>query len=300
VSYQFRFAAARDRDAVFALSARTWTNGDYIPLVWDDWLADAEGALIAGIDEGDQAIAIVKLVLAAPGEGWLEGVRVAPERRERGLGRALLGHVAEYAWATGLRTLRFVTYAGNAPMHRVAAACGFAVRGEYRPFRADAAPARVAEGGTAARLARPDDLPALWAAAEAAYAGTEAIRWRGWTGAPLTRDWLAAAVAAGQVLVAADARSFVVLSPPDPASRAANYGRPPEAEVALLAAAPAACPALLAVARAWAGASGSEQVFGLLPPAATAAAEADGWVSRFEHPFLLYRRDRPADAPAGA
>jgi RimJ/RimL family protein N-acetyltransferase len=301
VPYQFRLAAAQDRDAVFAFSAQTWPNGDYIPLVWDDWLADAEGALIAGIDEADQAIALVKLVVAAPGEGWLEGVRVAPARRERGLGRALLTHVTEYAWATGLHTLRFVTDAGNAPMHRVAAACGFAVRGEYRPFRADAAPASpTGEIVAAVRPARPDDLPALWAASEAAYAGVEAVRWRGWTGAPLTREWLAAAITAGQVLVAADARSFVALGPPDPASRAAKYGRPAEAEVAFLAATPDACPALLAAARARAGACGSEQVFGLLPPVATAAAEADGWVSRSERPFLLYRRDRPADAPAGA
>jgi RimJ/RimL family protein N-acetyltransferase len=298
VSYQFRLAASRDRDAVFAFSAQTWPNGDYIPLVWDDWLADPEGALIAGIDEADQAIAIVKLVLAAPGEGWLEGVRVAPERRERGLGRALLTHVAEYAWATGLHTLRFVTDAGNAPMHRVAAACGFTVRGEYRPFRADAIRAPAAENLAAARPARPDDVPALWAVAETAYAGTEAIRWRGWTGAPLTRHWLAAAVATGQVLVAADTSSFVVLGPPDPASRAAKYGRPPEAEVAFLAATPAACSALLAAARAWAGARDSEQVFGLLPPVATASAETGGWVSRSERPFLLYRRDRPADVPA--
>jgi hypothetical protein len=78
VPYQFRLAAAQDRDAVFAFSAQTWPNGDYIPLVWDDWLADAEGALIAGIDEADQAIALVKLVVAAPGEGWLEGVRSRP------------------------------------------------------------------------------------------------------------------------------------------------------------------------------------------------------------------------------
>jgi RimJ/RimL family protein N-acetyltransferase len=298
VSYCFRLAAARDRDAVFAFCAQTWPNGDYIPLVWDDWLADSQGALIAGVDEADQAIAVVKLVVAAPGEGWLEGVRVAPERRERGLGRALLTHVADYAWASGLRTLRFVTDAGNAPMHRVAAACGFTVRGEYRPFRADAAgtpDARPGDGGRprAARPARPDEAPALSDAAQAAYGPAEPIRWHGWTGAALDEDWLARAVAAERVLIADD-RSFVVLTPPDPASRAAKYGRPPEAEVAFLTATAAAASALLAAARA---AVGSEQVFGLLPPAVWAAAEAGGWVSRSERPFLLYRRDRPP-APA--
>jgi RimJ/RimL family protein N-acetyltransferase len=307
VSHRFRPAAARDRDAVLAFCARSSPSGDYLPLVWDDWLVDPGGAFVAGIDQGDQAIAVVKLVVAAPGEGWLQGVRVAPERRERGLGRALVRHVTDCAWRQGLDTLRFVTDAGNAPMHRVAAACGFAVRGEYRPFRADAGDATRAplDGGSASaaiavRPAQPDEVPALCAAVEAVYAAAEPIRWWGWTGAAFDLAWLARAVAMGHVLVAADDRSFVVLTPPDPTLRAAKYGRPPEAEVAFLAATAAACPALLAAARRWAAAVGSEQVFGLLPPVATIAAEAGGWVSRSERPFLLYRRDRPADLHAHA
>jgi len=298
VSYRFRPTAARDRDAVFAFCAQTYPNGDYLPLVWDDWLADTEGAFIAGVDEADQPIAVVKLVVAAPGEGWLEGVRVAPERRERGLGRALLSHVAACAWASGLHTLRFVTDAGNAPMHRVAAACGFTVRDAYRPFRVEAGTAPPDTATADVRPARPDEVPALWEAAQAVFALGEPIRWHGWIGAALSRDWLALAVAADRVRVAADDRSYVVLTPPDLASRAAKYGRPPEAEVAFLASTAVACPALLAAARAAAAAAGSEQVFALLPPAAVAAAEAGGWVARGERPFLLYRHDRPG-APAG-
>jgi len=43
MSYGFRPAAPRDREAVFAFCATTWPNGDYIPRVWDAWLADPEG-----------------------------------------------------------------------------------------------------------------------------------------------------------------------------------------------------------------------------------------------------------------
>ncbi len=296
MSYRFRLATAHDRDAVFAFCAQTYPNGDYLPLVWDAWRADPAGALVVSVDDADTPIAVAMLSVAAPGQGWLQGVRVAPERRERGLGRALLRHVAEFARRRGLETLRFVTDAGNAPMQRVAAACGFAVRGEYWPFRADAAREQAAHptdtGEPAAvRPARPDEVPTLWEAARAAYAPAEPIRWRGWTGAALDRDWLARAVAAGHVLVADDGRSHVVLSPPDPESWGAKYGRPPEAEIAFLATTAAAAPALLAAARARAATTGSEQVFGLLPPGAAAAARAGGWASRSERPFLLYRRE---------
>ncbi len=287
MAYCFRLADARDRDAVFAFCAQTWPNGDYIPLVWDDWLGDREGAFVAGIDEADAPIAVAKLSVAAPGEGWLEGVRVAPERRERGLGRALLSYLADYAWAHGLHTLRFITEAANAPMHHVAAACGFAVVGAHQPFRAEAT------GQPTARPACPGEAPALWEAARAVLAPAELIRWRAWTGAAATPDWLADECAAGHVLVAADGRSCIVLAPPH-TWRTAPRGGAPCAEIAFLAATAAACPELLAAAQGWAAAQGSEQVFGLLPPVPVPAAQAAGWASRTERPMDLFRRDRPA------
>ena len=45
--YRFRPAAPRDRDAVFAFTADTWQGGDYIPRVWDAWLAERSGKLKA-------------------------------------------------------------------------------------------------------------------------------------------------------------------------------------------------------------------------------------------------------------
>ena len=86
MSYRFRPTAARDRDAVFAFCAQTYPNGDYLPLVWDDWLADTEGAFIAGVDEADQPIAVVKLVVAAPGEAGWRGCGWRPSAASAGWG----------------------------------------------------------------------------------------------------------------------------------------------------------------------------------------------------------------------
>ena len=64
--YRFRPAVPCDREAVFAFCAATWPNGDYIPLVWDAWLADPGGAFVVGADDEDSAVAVVKLSRAAP------------------------------------------------------------------------------------------------------------------------------------------------------------------------------------------------------------------------------------------
>jgi hypothetical protein len=89
------------------------------------------------------------------------------------------------------------------------------------------------------------------------------------------------------VLVAADGRSLAVVAHE-------REGR--DADLALLAGAPAALPALLAAARGWAAAVGAERVLGLLPPAAVPAAVAGGWEPYTARPMWLYRRDAPDGA----
>jgi GNAT superfamily N-acetyltransferase len=279
VSYRFRPAEPRDRDAVFAICAHTWADGDYIPRLWDAWLADPEGTFAVGVDADGTVVALGKLSVPGPGEGWLEGLRVAPERRGGGWGRALTAHLTACAWAQGLRRVGFITEDANAPMHRVAAALGYVGEPACHPYRAEV-------GGTApARLATADEAARLWDAAAAAVAPRVPLRWRRWTGATASAAWLAGAVAAGQVLVAADGRSLAVLAPP---------ARDDYAEIALLAAAPAACPELLAAARARAATlAGAGRVLAMLPPFAAGAAEAAGWTHITRRPMWLYERERP-------
>jgi ribosomal-protein-alanine N-acetyltransferase len=285
--HRFRLATPRDRDAVFALCASTWPDGDYIPRVWDAWLADPAGAFVVGVDATDTALAIGKLSVVAPGEGWIEGVRVAPAQRARGWGRALVAHLLACAQQQGLQVVRFLTAAGNVPMHRVAAALGFIPQGHYLPCHA------AAEGAQPARLAQPDDTAALWALARQLPSPAEPLRWQGWRAAHATPAWLAAAVQAGHVLVSADAKAFAAVAPP-----AVPAGG--EATVALLAGAPAAFPPLLAAVRAWAAAHGAARVLGLFPGAAAEAARQDGWTPYTEHPMWLYTWNREASSRSAA
>jgi RimJ/RimL family protein N-acetyltransferase len=293
VSHRFRPAEERDRAAVFAVCARTWPDGDYIPRVWDAWLADPLGILAVGVDAGDQAVAVGKLSVPAPGEGWLEGLRVAPALRQGGWGRALAAYLTASAWAQGLHTVRYITEARNTPMHRVAAALGFAHEGETHPYRVDVGSENAGRldtpGGATARLAESAETAGLWEVTVAAWAPGPPLRWHRWTAATASAAWFAAAVDAGQVLVAADGRSLAVLTPP---------GSDESADVALVAAAPAARAELLAAARGWAVDACGGRVLAMLPPFAAAAADADGWTAITERPMSLYGRSRP-DAVGG-
>src|SRR6478735_3959218 len=55
---EVRPARPEDRDAVLAFCAHTWSDGDYIEYVWDDWLKeDSKGVLLVGLLDG-QPVAI--------------------------------------------------------------------------------------------------------------------------------------------------------------------------------------------------------------------------------------------------
>ncbi len=58
--------------------------------------------------------------------GFLEAIWVAPDRRRRGVGRALLAHLAAVARAQGLREIASDALIDNAESHAAHAAWGFA------------------------------------------------------------------------------------------------------------------------------------------------------------------------------
>src|SRR5437879_12811069 len=66
-----------------------------------------------------------KLTVTSRTEAWLEGGRVAPRWRRRGVATALIAHRIEYAHERGFRVLRFSTASDNTPIHRAARHFGF-------------------------------------------------------------------------------------------------------------------------------------------------------------------------------
>ncbi len=139
-----RPARADDRAAMERICAQTWEWGDYIPEVWDDWLADNErsraeggfGFLIVGELAG-QVVALSKITWQARGQVWLEGMRVDPDYRRRGIAGQFLDYSLAYAREHGARVVRLGTGHHNTAAHILAAHAAMERAGSYVHWTAE-------------------------------------------------------------------------------------------------------------------------------------------------------------------
>ena len=215
-----RRARATDRDAVLAFSSTTWDGWDYIPEVWDDWLTARDGVLLVATgQDDDRPVAVTRLALLSDDEGWLEGIRVDPDARGRGVATNL--QIAELAWAHAheLRVLRYMTGQGNQGSIKLGAHHGFAVIGNRRfhgrsgadgdgpgDIACDRPAALEALRGSGVLMAADSDEPTIAAAwrivdTDATFlAGGRLYEDRPWAVQRLDRGRFAAHVRAGEVL----------------------------------------------------------------------------------------------------
>ena len=153
----FRPARPEDKPRVVEITARTFGDGvDYVPEVWERWLADPKGELTVAELDG-VVIACAKTTWRGEGQWWLEGLRVDPDRRLKGIGQAMttyqLGLIKR--WGGGL--IRYTTGIRNEGSHRIAERAGFHVLTRFVD--------RVAEkldGPVEAEVLTRADLDAAW------------------------------------------------------------------------------------------------------------------------------------------
>jgi ribosomal protein S18 acetylase RimI-like enzyme len=119
-----RPARAEDREAVLAFSAHTWSDGDYIEYVWEDWLHDERGALLVAVSQ-DRPIGLIHVALFSDEEAWLEGIRVDPAQRRRGVGRVLVSRALVAARERGAKVARLFTAHDNIASQELIAGFGF-------------------------------------------------------------------------------------------------------------------------------------------------------------------------------
>ncbi|MGC8873765.1 MAG: GNAT family N-acetyltransferase [Chloroflexia bacterium] len=151
---QVRLARPEDRQAVFDFCSRIDDGHDYIPQVWEEWLADPRGVLlVATID--DVPVAVVRGAFYFPGEAWLEGMRVSPDHRQQGIATTLFKALVEAVTARGARVARLTTAYDNLPVHRMCAHLGFHLATRLRRR------VRAVEAGTRPEAVRRLDAQAL-------------------------------------------------------------------------------------------------------------------------------------------
>ena len=134
-----RPARADDRQAMERICAHTFDWGDYIPEVWDDWLADEQGLVIVGELAG-RVVALSRITFHTPDQAWLAGMRVDPDYRRQGIAVRFLEYSQSFARERGARVARLGTGDHNIPVHTMTARAGMERVGRYAVWAAQPLP----------------------------------------------------------------------------------------------------------------------------------------------------------------
>lgn len=131
-----RPALPLDREAVLEFCKFIWDGHDYIPDVWDDWMADPSGEMFVAEYAG-KAVGLGRLTLLAPGQWWLEGLRVDPEHQGRRIGSRMNSYLNALWLERGEGVVRLMTSSKRVQVHHMCQQHGFARVGERAFFMAE-------------------------------------------------------------------------------------------------------------------------------------------------------------------
>jgi GNAT superfamily N-acetyltransferase len=313
-----RRARPIDKPSVLAFASATWDGWDYIPEAWDDWLAAPDGALLVAqtvapdVDaqglavEPGRVVALARVTMLAPGEAWIEGIRVDPALRGRDVATNL--QVAELAWAAaqGAAVVRYTTGRDNEGSHRLGARHGFRRLADRRTYGVaeEDEPSERPTDPSAVHLLAPEaaDAADRWwgriAADPIFRAGDGLYECRRWAFQALTEERFAAHVRRGEVLVARDGQALAVVPHPPtwPHDGHTHHG----GDVALIVGDGLSALSLLNDLRRAAGAAPRVRLADPLPaPLAGPVAEAWRAAGFAPHPGTLHvlARDLPPREP---
>jgi len=114
-----------DRNDIIEISSHTWEGHDYLSSVVDEWLQDPKSHFY-GVEVDKRVVAVGRLRLVEDGRiGWMEGLRVHPEYRGRGLANDITRYFVNKAEHLGLERLRYTTSDENVASMKLAKMSGF-------------------------------------------------------------------------------------------------------------------------------------------------------------------------------
>ncbi len=134
-----RPALPADKDQALAFLRWTWEGEDYLPQVWDDWLADPAGLFVAAELRG-RVVGLGRLTDLGEGEAWLEGLRVDPELQGRGIASRIHDFLLERWRSSPSTVVRLATASTREAVHRLCKRTGFEKVANLVDVSAHAAP----------------------------------------------------------------------------------------------------------------------------------------------------------------
>ncbi len=179
------------------ITANTWgEGGDYIPEVWDRWLTDPHGEFTVAELDGN-LVALAKLTWMGDGQWWMEGLRVDPQQRFKGIGQAMNTYQVALAKKLGGQVVRYMTGIRNDGSHRIAERAGFHVLARFVERVAE----QVDEPVGAVTLTSAD-LDAVWAMTRESdlTRATKGIYVCDWKACELTQERVAGHLSRGEAM----------------------------------------------------------------------------------------------------
>ena len=158
-----REARRGDRSHVEEIARLTWEGHDYLPRVFDSWLEDGHFYVV---EEDGRVVATAKLTLLPCGVGWMEGLRVHPSYRGRGLARRLhkflisLGR--EMSSRGELESLMYATYVKNEASIHLGESTGFRVAKRFYHLSRKPEPVEIELREVEPRLPDVELVPIGW------------------------------------------------------------------------------------------------------------------------------------------
>ncbi|HKV72570.1 MAG TPA: GNAT family N-acetyltransferase [Gemmatimonadales bacterium] len=143
-----------DRDRVIQMTRDIWDGHDYLPRVFDEWVADA-GATFQAAEADGVVVGLQRIRPYARGLAWYEGLRVATSHRRQGVAREMLASAITEAREQGYHEMRLGT--ANPDAVPLFESMGFRVLIDVRWWRGT----RM-EGGESARMPEAAEARKLW------------------------------------------------------------------------------------------------------------------------------------------
>lgn len=123
-----------DVPELIEIARTTWDGHDHLPDLIKHWMSD-KNCIPYVMDIDGKVVSVATLKIMDQGKtGWMEGLRVHPEFRERGLAAQMTNHLVHSAAEKKIEKIRLVTASENPAPRKLAESVGMNVIGQYSVF----------------------------------------------------------------------------------------------------------------------------------------------------------------------
>ncbi len=108
MDYLLRQARAADKELLVPWTSHTFAWGDYVVDSFDDWLTHPQSQVLVAADSTDEPVAVARGILLSLDELWLQGVRVHPKWRRKGIASKLGQALQEWGASQGAKVAQLM------------------------------------------------------------------------------------------------------------------------------------------------------------------------------------------------